>query len=186
MVATTKTHANEVANPSRREFLNYALGASVLLAGASTCAGLAWFTRRQRFIDARGSGLFELALRELPLPGAEPVFFAEAQAYLSNSGSGLLALLAPCPFDRYVVRWSESNLRFECPGCGSKFQLNGAYLKGSAAQDLNQATLIVTTSQGTASTPADGAPVSVEAAQSIVLDVQQQVRGKAQPEIGLP
>lgn len=180
------SNPNNFANPSRREFLNYALGASVLLAGASTCAGLAWFTQQQRFIGARGSGLFELALRELPLPGGEPVFFAEAQAYLTNPGSGLLALLAPCPFDRYVVRWSESNLRFECPGCGSKFHVDGTYLKGSAAQDLNKATLVATTAAGSISTPADGAPVSVEAAQSILLDVQQQVRGKAQPEIGLP
>lgn len=180
------SNPNNFAAPSRREFLNYALGASVLLAGAGTCAGLAWFSQQQRFVGTRGSGLFELALRELPLPGGVPVFFAEAQAYLTNPGAGLLALLAPCPFDRYVVRWSESNLRFECPGCGSKFHVDGAYLKGSAAQDLNKGTLLVTTAAGSASTSSDGSPVSVEAAQSILLDVQQQVRGKSQPEIGLP
>jgi hypothetical protein len=180
------SNPNNFATPSRREFLNYALGASVLLAGAGTCAGLAWFTQRQRFIGARGSGLFELSLRELPPPGGEPVFFAEAQAYLTNPGSGLLALLAPCPFDRYVVRWSESNLRFECPGCGSRFTLAGEYLKGSAAQDLNQATLVVTTAAGSATTSAEGEPVSVEGAQAILLDVQQTIPGTPRAEVGLP
>lgn len=174
-----------VSAPSRREFLNYALGASVLLAGASTCVGLAWFTQQQRFVGSMNSGLFELALTKLPRPNAEPVFFAEAQAYLSNAGDGLKALLAPCPFERQIVKWSESNQRFECPQCGSKFHLDGSYIEGPATSDLHQATLYVKTARGTVSTPEDGAAVAVDGAESIILDMQHVIHGVARPEVDL-
>lgn len=183
---TASVSPNQPAAPSRREFLNYAFGASIAVLMAGSCGGVVWFTQQQRFVDDAASGLFRLDLRDLPRPQAQPVFVREAQAYLVNPGDGLVALLGKCPFDGYLIRWSETNGRFECPLCGSRFQLDGAYLKGGAARDLDKGTLRVTSEQGVVTTPPDGAPVPVEAAESVVLDVRQIIPGTPRPEIGLP
>ncbi|MFN8562631.1 MAG: hypothetical protein U0703_13675 [Anaerolineae bacterium] len=125
---TASVSPNQPSAPSRREFLNYAFGASIGVLMAGSCGGVVWFTQQQRFVDDAASGLFRLDLRDLPRPQASPVFVREAQAYLVNPGDGLVALLGKCPFDGYLVRWSETNSRFECPGCGSKYRLDGAYI----------------------------------------------------------
>jgi hypothetical protein len=183
---TTSANINRPSAPSRREFLNYAFGASIALLTMGSCGGLAWFLQQQRFVDDATSGLFRLDLEKLPLPQASPAFVREAQTYLSNSGNGLIALLGQCPYDRYLVRWSETNFRFECPGCGSKYQLDGAYIEGSAARDLSKGIVRVTTEQGVVITPPDGAPVPVENARFIVVDVKQRIPGTPRLEIALP
>jgi hypothetical protein len=84
MVATAKSGTNEVAAPSRREFLNYALGASVLLACAGTCAGLGWFTNEyQRPIAfTEQNSYFSIDLETLPQPGELPVNLLEMRTWL--------------------------------------------------------------------------------------------------------
>lgn len=183
---TASAHANQPCAPTRREFLNYAFGGSVALVMAGSCGGVLWFMRQQRFVDRAGSGLFRLDLDDLPYPYTAQVFVREAQAYLSNPGGGLVALMGECPYDRYLVRWSVTNGRFECPGCGSRYQLDGTYLKGNAARDLSKGILRVTTESGVVMTPPDGAPVPIKAARSIVLDVEQPIPGMPRPELLLP
>jgi hypothetical protein len=173
------------AHPSRREFLNYAFGASMALALAGSCGGLAWFLQQQRFVGAAASGLFQHDLDELPFPQGAPVFVREAQAYLSNPGGGLIALLGQCPYERWLVRWSHTNWRFECPLCGSKFHMDGTYVEGSAARDLSKGILRVTTELGVVNTPPDGAPVLIEDVQSIVLDVKQPILGALRTYVGI-
>lgn len=179
MVATTKTGANVVANPSRREFLNYALGASVLLAGAGTCAGLAWFTNEyQRPIAyTEQNGYFSIELETLSQPGELPINLLELRTWLVNTEEGLRALYAVCTFHGCLPKWSYSNYRFECPCCGGKFSITGEWIEGPAPRNMDQYRLIVTTDAGTVVTPDTGLPVSIDGATAIMLDTNQRIMG---------
>lgn len=183
---TVSANLNRPVPPSRREFLNYAFGASVALATAASCGGLAWFLQQQRFVGSANSGLFRLDAGELPIPQGSPIFVREAQVYISNLDDGLVALFAQCTYDRYLVRWSHTNWRFECPACGSKYRLDGVYIELDAPRDLDRAVLQVSTDHGVLTTPADGSPVSPEGAQSVVLDVQQRIPGNPSIHVDLP
>lgn len=175
MVATAKENVNNVTIPSRREFLNCALGASVLLAGAGTCAGLAWFTQRQiSFKD--GSGYFQVDLSKLPSANGVPIPVENSHAYLVNLDGGLVAYYL-CTLHGCRVRWSSYNNRFECPCCGSKFELNGDYIEGPAPRSLDRNEVRVTTRSGTVVTSDDGAPLAFEDATSIVLNLNRFIYG---------
>src|SRR5688500_18081157 len=109
MIASAKPNPNSVAKPSRREFLNYALCASVVLAGASTCAGLAWFTTQyQRPIEYTvKNGYFSLDLERLPQPNIVPIALPYARTWLTNTGDGLLGLYGVCTFHGCLPKWSK-------------------------------------------------------------------------------
>ena len=86
----------------------------------------------------------------------EPQFVEEARAYLVGIPGALLprarSLLAPeqhvgleagllalsdvCPSDQVQVRFCESSRWFECPACGSKFDILGAFRAGPAPRGM--------------------------------------------------
>src|SRR5690606_8255993 len=107
---------------SRREFLFYLGGASAALAAAGTCGAIYQFTQ-QRLVYGRDSGVFLLNADALPTQASAPVFYADGLFYLVLTTDGLIALNGRCVRDQYLIRWVDNNHRYECPACGSKFQL---------------------------------------------------------------
>jgi len=178
MVTSTKASLSGTpAAPSRREFLSYLLGGSVALAAAASCGGLAWFLQQQPKIGVLG-GIFNIDLALLPT-GDQPVEFRAASIWLSRVEAGLLALDAHCVFDRHLVRWSVTNHRFECPGCGSKFQRDGTWIEFSATRDLDRYVLEVRTPHETRITPPEGTPLSTLDAEAVRLFTNQKILGES-------
>lgn len=158
--------------------LNYLLGASAALAVAGSCGGVVWFTQKQ-FHPQYGdeSGLYLIELAKVPPPEGDPVAL-QRRFWLVNTGGGLLALDGKCTRGDCLPKWSSSNHRFECPCCGSKFQLDGTYIEGPAARGMDQYPMTVTTERDRFTTRADGAPVLFEGATSIVVNVNLLLPGK--------
>ena len=55
--------------------------------------------------------------------------------YRSATGA-LRALSAACPSGRGHVRWNGAEKSWDCPSCGSRFDLAGAVLNGPAVRGL--------------------------------------------------
>ena len=178
MTATAKS--NPTQNPSRREALNYAFGASIALALAGSCGGLVWFLQQIPKKNVLG-GVFTLNLADVPAPQAEPVAFSEGLCWLVNIDGGLLAFDAHCTFDRVLFKWAHVNQRFECPLCGSKFQEDGTWIEDIAPRDLDRYVLEVRTSSGARTTPNNGDPVSIDGAKEILLYTNSKIPGKPHP-----
>ncbi|MFN8530863.1 MAG: hypothetical protein U0670_19845 [Anaerolineae bacterium] len=83
------------------------------------------------------------------------------------------------------VRWSDSNHRFECPACGSKFALDGSYIEGIAPHGMNYFALEVVTAQGTRRTDGYPQPISIEGAESIVVDTNILWQGLPRTGLGI-
>ncbi len=178
MVTSAKANLSGAApNPSRRELLSYALGASVALAAAGSCGGLAWFTQQQLKKGVLG-GVFDLDLADLPLSD-QPVWFSDALTWLTHTEAGLLALDSGCVYDQVSVRWSPLNHRFECPLCGSKYQLDGTWIEFSATRDLDRYVLEVRTPAETRQTPPAGTPISIRDAESVRLYTDRKIPGES-------
>jgi nitrite reductase/ring-hydroxylating ferredoxin subunit len=179
---TTLTNGNgrtdgfETKGISRREFLFYLGGASAALFAAATCGGLYWFTQ-QRLTYGRASGVFLIESSRLPTTALNPVFQDEAEIWLVLSEGGLIALNARCVYDNYIFKWIQNNQRYECPACGSKFRLDGTWIEGPANRDADRFPVEVRTADDTRTTPADGAPVRVENATSVIVDTRQNLYG---------
>ncbi|HVU12914.1 MAG TPA: Rieske 2Fe-2S domain-containing protein [Phototrophicaceae bacterium] len=183
MTASAKASRSPISAPlpSRREFLSYALIASVGLAGAASCGGIAWFLQQQKIGSGTKSGLFLLDFSNVPKPSDPPVFVRDAMTWLANINGDLVAYSNLCPFETCQIVWSEYFARFECPCCGSKFQIDGTYIWGASPRNLDQFVLQVTANHTTFSTPDDGAPVPMRDAQSIVLNINRLIPGKPRP-----
>jgi cytochrome b6-f complex iron-sulfur subunit len=164
------------AGLSRREFLFYLGGASAAVFAAGTCGAAYWFTQ-QRISYGRNSGMFLLEVAELPTTTLAPLYYADGFFYLVLGENGLLALDGHCVRDYFLIRWVENNHRFECPGCGSKYQLDGTWIEGPANRSADRYVLEVRTPDETPVTPADGTPVSVADVQSVVVDTRRRILG---------
>jgi hypothetical protein len=175
---TASANTNPAPIPSRREFLNYAFGASIALALAGSCGGLVWFTQQIPKKNVIG-GVFDLNLADVPMSQTRPVVFTKALCWLVNIDGGLIALDGHCTFDRYLYKWAESNQRFECPLCGSKFQRDGTWIEDIAPRDLDRYVLEVRTSNGLRMTSSAGNPVSIAGAKSIALYTNEKILGKS-------
>jgi hypothetical protein len=122
---TSRTHTPTPETPNRREFLSYVGGASLVLLAAGSCGLLA------RFLNGPTNGIYRVDLGKIPLPEKNPIGIPQGQYWLVNTSNGLLALDGHCTFWRDInrkeklPRWVPFNHRFECPICGSKYQLSG-------------------------------------------------------------
>jgi len=170
------TASTDMSRPiNRREFLYYLFGASMVVFAAESCA---LFTRmvQPHLSYGPGSGLFRLQLADVPML-SQPTAYTDAKAWLVRFENGLVAYSAICTYERNVFfyTWSDVNLRFECPGCGSKFTAHGAWLEGPAPRDLDRFLIRVETPRGIRSTQQTGAPVDVSDATAITLDTTLQL-----------
>ncbi len=60
----------------------------------------------------------------------------ERLAIYRSATGGLRALGAACPTGRGHVRWNRAEKSWDCPACGSRFDLAGAVLNGPAVRGL--------------------------------------------------
>lgn len=166
--------------PSRREFLYYIWGASIVLLLGQTTAGLLWFTY-PRFREGEFGGVFGYNPGDLPATGAPPEWIASGRFHVSNTEEGLLALYGVCTHLGCLPKWSTTNARFECPCHGSKFEGDGAYIEGPAPRGLDRFPVTVTYSDGTSvDTPEDGGPLRIDPSRSIAsiaIDTGSRVTG---------
>src|SRR5215813_8043892 len=76
---------------SRREFLNYIWGASMVLLLGETTGALVWFML-PRFRAGEFGGVFALDPKTIPPVDSAPVLNSSGKYWLSNTSNGVLAL----------------------------------------------------------------------------------------------
>jgi cytochrome b6-f complex iron-sulfur subunit len=139
--------------PSRREFLYYIWGASVVLLLGQTTAGIIWFAL-PRFKEGTFGGVFNFPVDRFPLvPGAEPESEPAGRFHVVHTANeGIVALYAVCTHLGCLPKWQDT--QFNCPCHGSQFTLNGNWITGPAPRGLDFFPVTVTFEDGsTASTP---------------------------------
>lgn len=154
-------------SPTRREFLYYIWGASIVLMLGEMGAGLVWFIF-PRFREGEFGGQFPYNPADLPGIGDEPVFIPAGRFHVSNTPNGLLTLYGVCTHLGCLPKWAPTNSRFECPCHGSKFQADGSWIEGPAPRGLDRFVAVVTYTDGTQSmTDAKGGPIPLDAGKTI-------------------
>ena len=149
----------EVDAPSRREFLYYIWGASIVLLLGEVTAGILWFAL-PRFKEGEFGGTFRFGGNDLPAAGSAPVNLPSGRFWMSNTNEGYVSLYAVCTHLGCLPKWVDTNDRFECPCHGSKFEESGVYIEGPAPRGMDRFVTTVTFSDGTtASTDGDGNPI---------------------------
>lgn len=137
----------ETLELNRREFLNYAWGASmVLFMGA---AGIVTYLfALPRFKEGEFGGTFTLPVAAVPPGDAPPADNADGRFWLSHTAEGVSALYKVCTHLGCLYKWVDTNDRFECPCHGSKFEKDGEYLEGPAPRSLDQFAMAALDSDG--------------------------------------
>lgn len=161
----------EVDAPSRREFLYYIWGASIVLLLGETTAGIIWFAL-PRFKEGEFGGVFRFSGTDLPEAGNAPLNQPAGRFWMSNTNQGYLSLYAVCTHLGCLPKWVPTNDRFECPCHGSKFEETGSYIEGPAPRAMDLfATTLVFSDGTTASTPAGGGPIPVDGREVVEIQV---------------
>jgi len=161
----------EVDAPSRREFMYYIWGASIVLLLGQSTAGLIWFAL-PRFKEGEFGGLFRFSGGDLPLEGTAPVNQPAGRFWMSNTSDGYMSLYSVCTHLGCLPKFVLTNNRFECPCHGSKFEPNGAYIEGPAPRGMDVfSTTLVFDDGTTASTPPDGGPIPLNGRQVVEIQV---------------
>jgi cytochrome b6-f complex iron-sulfur subunit len=169
----------EVAAPSRREFLYYVWGASIVLLLGQATAGIIWFAL-PRFKEGTFGGVFSFAPDRLLPPGVAPVTVSEGRFHVVRDGNdGLNTLYAVCTHLGCLPKWSSVNARFECPCHGSKFQLDGSFIEGPAPRNLDRFETTVTFDDGSTATNSGGQPIPLNGrtVRSIAIDTGARIQG---------
>jgi cytochrome b6-f complex iron-sulfur subunit len=122
---------------NRREFLNYAWGASILLFMAEMGV-VTYLFALPRFREGEFGGTFTLDASAVPPAGTPPADNPEGKFWLSSNEEGVKALYKVCTHLGCLYKWVDRNDRFECPCHGSKFQADGTWIEGPAPRDLDQ------------------------------------------------
>jgi cytochrome b6-f complex iron-sulfur subunit len=153
--------------PTRREFLYYIWGASILLMGGQMTAGLIWFIF-PRFRAGEFGGEFFFDPLDLPAVGDAPLSIPTGRFHVSNTPNGLLALFGVCTHLGCLPRWVPTNTRFECPCHGSKFNADGSWIEGPAPRGLDRFVTTVVYSDGSSAvTAGDGGPIPLDSNKTI-------------------
>jgi cytochrome b6-f complex iron-sulfur subunit len=140
---------------TRREFLYYIWGASIVLLTAQASGVLIWFLI-PRFREGEFGGSFLKALTDLPDINAAPNNFADGRFWLVNLDTnqantrmylaqdesepivGVAAIYKVCTHLGCIYTWTTSNDRFECPCHGSKYRLDGRRIESPAPRALDR------------------------------------------------
>ncbi len=165
---------------NRREFLNYAWGASmVLFMGA---AGIATYLYAlPRFKEGEFGGTFTVSVAAVPAEEAPPADNPEGRFWLSNTQEGVSALHKVCTHLGCLYKWVETNDRFECPCHGSKFEKDGEYIEGPAPRSLDQFVMAALDADGNVLLEwEDASPMPLpEGTAAIQVDTGNKVQGTA-------
>lgn len=140
---------------TRREFLYYIWGASMVLLTAQASGLLVWFLI-PRFREGEFGGSFLKMLSDLPEVNAPPANFADGRFWLVNLDTnqpnanmalasdesqpivGVAAIYKVCTHLGCIYSWTASNNRYECPCHGSKFRLDGRRIESPAPRNLDR------------------------------------------------
>lgn len=140
---------------SRREFLYYIWGASIVLLTLQGAGLLIWFLI-PRFREGEFGGKFLLPIETVPQPNTEPVNFADGRFWLVSLDSqqpndlfsaandepepivGVCAVYKVCTHLGCIYSWTPVNDRFECPCHGSKYRLDGRRIEAPAPRTLDR------------------------------------------------
>ena len=161
-IATERAAEVEVELPSRREFLYYIWGASLVLLLGQTGAGLIWFAL-PRFKEGTFGGVFRFAPERVPAVNDAPVTVPEGRFHVVNVDGGLNVLYQVCTHLGCLPKWNDLEERFLCPCHGSQFALDGKYLAGPAPRSLDRFETTVFFTDGTsATTDGRGNPIAIE------------------------
>ncbi len=144
---TRATTPVQVAAPSRREFLYYIWGASMVMLLGQATAGLVWFAL-PRFREGEFGGTFRFTSAELPEVGQAPINVPTGRFWLSNSTAGFYALYGVCTHLGCLPKWSDVSTRFECPCHGSMYEMDGTWITGPAPRPLDVFPSRITFSDG--------------------------------------
>lgn len=151
----------QVAAPSRREFLYYIWGASIVMVLGQATAGILWFAL-PRFREGEFGGTFRFTGADIPASGDAPINFPAGRFWLSNSEEGFFALYGVCTHLGCLPKWEPQNNRFACPCHGSQYQIDGSWITGPAPRPLDVFPSTITFSDGTVvSNAAAPEPVSL-------------------------
>lgn len=144
-----KTAAQVTSAPSRREFLYYIWGASIVMLLGQGTAGLVWFML-PRFKEGTFGGVFKFDPLRIPVDaGGAPISEPSGRFHVSHTPQGVVVLYGVCTHLGCLPRWVESNNRFECPCHGSKFELDGTYISGPAPRGMDVFSTTITFKDGT-------------------------------------
>ena len=166
-----------VAGPSRREFLHYIWGASMLLLLGQATAGLVWYSLPHSTAGEFG-GEFRLSPDLVPLVGEPPRPVPEGRFHLVNTEAGLLALYSVCTHLSCLTIWNPTLQRFECPCHGSRFEPDGRYVEGPAPRSLDRFAMTVIFADGnTLTTDNRGSPLALagRAIAEIIVDTGHRI-----------
>jgi cytochrome b6-f complex iron-sulfur subunit len=141
---------------SRREFLYYIWGASMVLLTLEAVGLLVWFLI-PRFREGEFGGKFVLPVDAVPGVNAEPANFADGRFWLVNLDTqdpnelmypaedevgnpivGVCAVYKVCTHLGCIYAWTPANDRFECPCHGSKYRLDGRRIESPAPRTLDR------------------------------------------------
>jgi cytochrome b6-f complex iron-sulfur subunit len=139
---------------SRREFLYYIWGASIVLLTAQAAGLLIWFLI-PRFREGEFGGKFVVPVESLPGINQEPANFADGRYWLVNLDTnqpndlmyeapdegpivGVAAVYKVCTHLGCIYSWTPANSRFECPCHGSKYRLDGRRIESPAPRTLDR------------------------------------------------
>lgn len=184
MSANPTVPSPEVELPSRREFLYYIGGISAALFSAGACGLTYQYITRSVPLEQQ-EAVYKVGI-EMLSSMFEPVTVREAQAALSMFNDGLLALSKICVFDasnydKTQVIWVGINNRFECPVCGSKYELDGTFIEGPAPRGLDRFGLWVRTPEGRL-IASEGEPIAIDDAVQIFIDTRVKIPGQPRPD----
>lgn len=169
----------EVDAPSRREFLYYIWGASIVLLLGEVGAGIIWFAL-PRFKEGEFGGTFRFTGNDLPEAGSAPVNLPAGRFWMSNTDEGYVSLYAVCTHLGCLPKWVETNDRFECPCHGSKYHADGVYIEGPAPRGLDRFVTTLTFSDGTTATTdshGDPIPLNGKTVVEIAVDTGNRILG---------
>jgi cytochrome b6-f complex iron-sulfur subunit len=168
-----------VSPPSRREFLYYIWGASVVLVLGQVGAGVLWFAY-PRFAEGTFGGVFGFSPENVPLPGGTPVSVPSGRFHVANlETEELVVLYGVCTHLGCLPPWVPANSRFECPCHGSKFERSGKYIEGPAPRSLDRFSTTITFEDGTViTTNAEGDPIPLQGRRiaSIAINTGDRIR----------
>jgi cytochrome b6-f complex iron-sulfur subunit len=161
-VSTERAAEVEVSLPSRREFLYYIWGASLVLLLGQTGAGLIWFAL-PRFKEGTFGGVFNFPPERVPQMNTAPVTIPEGRFHVVHVDGGVNVLYQVCTHLGCLPKWNIQENRFLCPCHGSQFAMTGQYLAGPAPRSLDRFETTVFFSDGTsATTNAKGDPIAID------------------------
>lgn len=157
----TSAAAVPVDPPSRREFLYYIWGASILMILGQSSVGIIWFMW-PLFKEGEFGGVFKLDFTAAPLAGDAPNSYPAGRFHLTHPQEGLMALYNVCTHLGCIPKWQGARGRFECPCHGSKYELDGKWIEGPAPRSLDRFEMTITFADGEQRTSnASGDPIDL-------------------------